>query len=59
MNPTDLLFLTLPAALVAFELALLAAAVVLVTQNVFRSSRLSRIRLAPVTVVSSPRNTRA
>jgi len=39
MNPNDLMFLTIPVALVALKLAILAFAAVLVTRNVFKSSR--------------------
>ena len=59
MNPNDLLFLTIPAALVAIKLALLAFAAVLVTRNVFRSPRLARVGMDPASVASNPRDTRA
>ena len=56
MNPNDLLFLTIPAVLLAVKLALLAFAAVLVTRNVFRSPRLSRVGMAPASAAASPRD---
>ncbi len=54
MNTSELLFLTIPAALVALKLAFLILAVVLVTRSVFKPQRLiqARVDYSPMPVRS-------
>jgi hypothetical protein len=57
MNPNDLLFLTIPAAMTAFKLAFLSLAVVMAARSLFKPySQLAAARARPASL-HAPRST--
>ncbi len=57
MNPNDLLFLTIPAAMTAFKLAFLSLAVVMAARSLFKPyDQLASARARPVSL-HAPRST--